>query len=189
MAGSAATRSPDPPSTVPTSRSPAGPASGQRLDRDVLALSGISSLIWLEGINDFSKNGNASADQAIAAMKDGVGRLRKKWPQLSIIGATVTSALGSTSAAHGFEEQDSKRKALNDFIRTSGTFDGVIDFDKVALDPQSGGLKAEFVPDSTTGGVGDKLHPNRTGYLAMGQAIDLDLFKPVRASRNAKAKD
>ena len=168
---------------------PGGPASGQRLDRDVLTLSGISSLIWLEGINDFSKNGNASADQVIAAMKDGVDRLRKKWPQLRIIGATVTSALGSTSAAHGFEEQDSKRKALNDFIRTSGTFDGVIDLDKVALDPQSGGLKPEFVPDSTTGGAGDKLHPNRTGYLAMGQAIDLDLFKPGRANRSAKAKD
>ncbi len=70
---------------------PGGPASGQRLDRDVLALSGISSLIWLEGINDFSKNGNASTDQVIAAMKDGVDRLRKKWPQLRVIGATVTT--------------------------------------------------------------------------------------------------
>ena len=49
---------------------PGGPASGQRLDRDVLTLSGISSLIWLEGINDFSKNGNASTDQVIAAMKE-----------------------------------------------------------------------------------------------------------------------
>src|SRR5438105_6094858 len=95
-----------------------GPASGQRLDRDVLALSGISSVIWLEGINDFSKNGNASTDKVIGAMKDGVARLRAKWPQLRIIGATVTTALGSSSAAHGFEEQDSKRKALNDFIRT-----------------------------------------------------------------------
>jgi hypothetical protein len=122
-------------------------------------------------------------------MKDGVARLRAKWPQLRVIGATVTSALGSTSAAHGFEEQDSKRKALNDFIRTSGTFDGVIDFDKAALDPQSGGLRAEFVPDSTTGGAGDKLHPNRTGYLAMGQAVDLNLFKPIRASRSAKARE
>jgi lysophospholipase L1-like esterase len=166
-----------------------GPASGQRLDRDVLTLSGISSLIWLEGINDFSKNGNASTDQVIAAMKDGVNRLRKKWPHLRIIGATVVTALGSTSAAHGFGEQDSKRKALNDFIRTSGTFDGVIDFDKAVLDPQSGGLKPEFVPDSTTGGAGDKLHPNRTGYLAMGQAIDLGLFKPGRANRNAKARE
>ncbi|MCK1299546.1 MULTISPECIES: GDSL-type esterase/lipase family protein [unclassified Bradyrhizobium] len=163
-----------------------GPASGQRLDRDVLSLSGISSLIWLEGINDFSKNGNFTADQVIAAMKDGVARLRAKWPQARIIGATVVSALGSTSAAHGFPEQDDKRKALNAFIRSSGTFDGVIDFDRATLDPASGGLKPEFVPESTTGGAGDKLHPNRTGYLAMGQAIDLDLFKPGKFGRSAK---
>jgi len=168
---------------------PGGPASGQRLERDVLSLSGISSVIWLEGINDFSKNGNAETDKVIAAMKDGVARLRAKWPQIRVIGATVTTALGSTSAAHGFPEQDAKRKALNDFIRTSGTFDGVIDFDQATRDPQTGSLKAEFVPDSTTGSAGDKLHPNRTGYLAMGQAIDLDLFKPVRASRNAKRRE
>jgi lysophospholipase L1-like esterase len=168
---------------------PGGPSSGQRLDRDVLALSGISSLIWLEGINDFSKNGNASVDEVVSAMKDGVNRLRKKWPQLRVIGATVTTALGSSSPAHGFPEQDAKRKALNDFIRTSGTFDGVIDFDKAILDPQSGGLKPEFIPDSTAGGLGDKLHPNRTGYLAMGQAIDLDLFRPAPANRSAKSQN
>ena len=86
-----------------------GPASGQRLERDVLTLSGITSLIWLEGINDFSKNGNASADQVIAAMKDGVAKLRAKWPNVRVIGATVVSALGSSSAAHGFPEQDAKR--------------------------------------------------------------------------------
>ena len=164
---------------------PGGPSSSQRLERDVLSLSGISSLIWLEGINDFSKNGNASTEHVIAAMKEGVARLRKKWPHIRVIGATVTTALGSSSPAHGFAEQDDKRKALNDFIRTSGTFDGVVDFDEAALDPQSGGLKPEFVPESTTGGAGDKLHPNRTGYLAMGQAIDLDLFKPVAAKRQS----
>jgi len=160
---------------------PGGPASGQRLDRDVLSLSGISGLIWLEGINDFSKNGNATVDKVIAEIKDGVARLRKAWPHIRVIGATVTSALGSSSTAHGFPEQDDKRKAFNEFIRTSGTFDAVIDFDKAVLDPQTGGLRPEFVPESTTGGPGDKLHPNRTGYLAMGQAIDLDLFKPQRA--------
>ena len=57
-------------------------------------------------------------------------------------------------------------------------FDGVADFDAVILDPQTGGMRAEFVPESTTGGPGDKLHPNRAGYLAMGQAIDLDLLLP-----------
>jgi lysophospholipase L1-like esterase len=175
-----------PPDYGPDKPFPGGPSSVQRIDRDVLALSGITALIWLEGINDFSKNGNAPVEPVISAMKDGVARLRAKWPHIRVVGATVTSALGSSSAAHGFPEQDSKRKALNDFIRSSLTFDGVVDFDKAALDPQSGGLKPEFVPESTTGGPGDKLHPNRTGYLAMGWSIDLDLFKPGHPGRSAK---
>lgn len=175
-----------PPDYGPDKPFPGGPAALQRLDRDVLALSGITGLIWLEGINDFSKNGNAPVEPVISAMKDGVARLRAKWPDIRIIGATVTSALGSSSAAHGFPEQDSKRKALNDFIRSSGTFDGVVDFDKATLDPPSGGLKPEFVPESTTGGPGDKLHPNRTGYLAMGWSIDLDLLKPGHPGHGAK---
>ena len=162
---------------------PGGPAAEQRLDRDVLALSGVSALIWLEGINDFSRNGNASVETVTGALKRSVARLRASRPDMTIIGATVVSALGSSSAAHGFAEQNDKRKALNDFIRTSGLFDGVVDFDKATLDPSSGGLKPEFVPESTTGGPGDKLHPNRTGYLAMGQAIALGLLKPKRDAR------
>jgi len=155
---------------------PGGPSAQVRLERDVLGLSGVSTVIWLEGINDFSKNGNASVDAVQAGMKDVVARLRAKLPGVRVIGATLTSALGSTSAAHGHAEQNDKRKALNDFIRTSGLFDGVVDFEKATLDPASGGLRAEFVPDGTTGGPGDKLHPNRAGYLAMATAIDLALF-------------
>jgi lysophospholipase L1-like esterase len=160
-----------------------GPAAEQRLDRDVLSLSGVSTVIWLEGINDFSKNGNASLDTVTAAMKRSVARLRAQRPGIAVIGATVVSALGSSSPAHGFPEQDAKRKALNDFIRSSGLFDGVVDFDKVVTDPQTGGLRPEFVPESTAGGPGDKLHPNRTGYQAMGQAIDLSLFESKRETR------
>jgi lysophospholipase L1-like esterase len=154
-----------------------GPAAGARLERDVLSLSGLSAVIWLEGINDFSKNGNASVEAVEAGMKEIVGRLRARTPGVRVIGATLTSALGSSNAAHGFPEQDEKRKAINEFIRTSGLFDGVADFDKATLDPQTDGLKAEFIPESTTGGPGDKLHPNRAGYLAMGTAINLDLLK------------
>jgi lysophospholipase L1-like esterase len=143
----------------------------------VIELSGVSAMIWLEGINDFSRNGNASVETVIDGMKDVVGRVRAKRPELRVFGATVLTALGATSAAHGFPEQDQKRRALNDFIRKSGLFDGVVDFDQVTFDEQSGGLKPEFLPESTTGGPGDKLHPNRAGYLAMGMAIDLDLFK------------
>ena len=106
-------------------------------------------------------------------MKEVVSRLRATLPGVRVIGATVTSALGSTSAAHGHVEQNDKRRALNDFVRTSELFDGFIDFDKVILDTATGGMRAEFVPDSTTGGPGDKLHPNRAGQLTMGTAIDL----------------
>jgi lysophospholipase L1-like esterase len=162
---------------------PGGPSAMQRIERDVLELSGVAAVIWLEGINDFSRNGNASVETAQNGMKEVVGRIRARQPQMRVIGATVVSALGSSNAAHGSPEQDDKRKALNEFIRTSGLFDGVIDFDKATLDPQTGGLKAQFVPESTTGGPGDKLHPNRAGYLAMGMAIDLDLFTPKAQSR------
>jgi lysophospholipase L1-like esterase len=161
---------------------PGGPSALQRLDRDLLSLSGVAAVIWLEGINDFSKNGNATVEAVEAGLRDGVGRIRARFPGVRVIGATVTSALGSISPAHGFPEQDAKRQALNAFIRGGGLFDGVADFDRATLDPQTGGMRAEFVPESTTGGPGDKLHPNRTGYLAMGQAIDLDLLLPNRAA-------
>lgn len=153
---------------------PGGPSAAQRLERDVLSLSGVSAVIWLEGINDFSKNGNRAAEPVIAEMRSVVERIRARDANIRIFGATVVSALGSTSAAHGFPEQDDKRKALNAFIRTSGVFNGVFDFDAVTLDPASGGMKAAFVPDNTTGGKGDKLHPNRLGYQAIGASIDLD---------------
>ena len=71
-------------------------------------------------------------------------------------------------------EQDDKRKALNDFIRTSGAFDAIAEFDRAGFDTATGQLRPEFVPESTTGGPGDKLHPNRLGYQAMGMAIDID---------------
>ena len=167
-----------PPEYGPQTPFPGGPSAAARIDRDVLELSGVGAMIWLEGINDFSKNGNASLETVQAGMKEVVGRIRAQQPNIRLIGATVVTALGSSSAAHGFPEQDAKRKALNEFIRTSGLFDGVIDFDKATLDHGTGSLKPEFVPESTTGGPGDKLHPNRAGYLAMGMAIDLDLLKP-----------
>jgi lysophospholipase L1-like esterase len=150
-----------------------GPSAGQRLERDVLSLSGVTAVIWLEGINDFSNNANASVETVQAAMREITGRLRSKLPGVRVIGATVISALGSTNAAHGSTAEDEKRKALNEFIRHAALFDAVADFDQATLDPRTGSLRLEFVPDSTTGGPGDRLHPNRAGYLAMAGAIDL----------------
>jgi lysophospholipase L1-like esterase len=155
-----------------------GPSAGQRLERDVLSLSGVATVVWLEGINDFSNGANATVAAVEAGMKDVIGRLRAKFPKVRVIGATVTSALGSSNAAHGSAAEDEKRKTLNEFIRHSGLFDGVADFDGATLDPQTGGLRTEFVPESTTGGAGDKLHPNRAGYAAMAMAIDLKMLIP-----------
>lgn len=158
-----------------------GPSSSMRLERDVMQLSGVTSMIWLEGINDFSKNGMASTARVIAQMSDGVKRLNAAG--IRVIGATVGTALGSTSAAHGFPEQDEKRKVLNTFIRSSPIFAGVIDFDVVTLDIETGQMKTEYVPDSTVGGPGDRLHPNRAGYHAMGDAIDLTLLIATNRSK------
>jgi lysophospholipase L1-like esterase len=165
---------------------PGGPSAGMRIERDVLSLSGVSAIIWLEGINDFSKNGNASAETVQARMKEIVARVRAKHPAIKIFAATVATALGATNAAHGSPEQDEQRKAFNSFIRTAGIFDGVVDFDAATLDPATGGLKAEFVPESTTGGPGDKLHPNRAGYLAMGNSIDLEMVMGRRKTQASR---
>jgi lysophospholipase L1-like esterase len=152
-----------------------GPSALSRLDRDVTSLPGVTTVIWLEGINDFG-SANATAEAVMEGYTKGVGQLRQKMPGVKIFVATLTTALNSTPT-HGRPEVEAKRKALNEFLRSSKIFDGVIDFDKATLDHGTGSLKPEFVPESTTGGPGDKLHPNRAGYLAMGMAIDLDLFK------------
>lgn len=159
---------------------PGGPSALARLERDVISLSGVTTVVWLEGTNDFSRNGNASLDAVRDGMREGVRRLRAAIPGIRVIGATVTSALGSTSAAHGHAEQDEKRKGLNAFIREGGLFDAVADFDRATLDPATGGLRPEMIPDSTIGGPGDKLHPNRAGYLAMGSSVELASVVPAR---------
>ncbi len=177
-----------PPEYSPTKPFPGGPSSKARIDRDVLELSSVNAMIWLEGVNDFSKNGNASVEKVTSTLKEVVAHIRSKRPEMRLIGATATSALGATNPNHGFAEQHEKRKALNEFIRTSKLFDDVVDFEKATLDPATDGLKPEMVPDSTKGDPGDKLHPNRAGYLAMGLAVDLATMKARPAVKAVAAK-
>jgi lysophospholipase L1-like esterase len=156
-----------------------GPSAGSRLERDVLSLSGVSTVIFFEGINDFGTAGEGATPQAVAAaVTDIVARTRAKLPGVRVIGATLTTALGSTNPMHGSTDEDAKRRAFNDFLRGTKILDSVLDFDAVTLDPQTGMMKARFVPDNTVGGPGDKLHPNRAGYAALAQSIDLTLFAP-----------
>jgi lysophospholipase L1-like esterase len=151
-----------------------GPSAVERLDPDVLALSGLTAIVWLEGINDLAR-GEITADAVMAGMRDVVRRVRERGG-VRIYGATLTSSLGSTSGEYGTPEVDRKRRALNAFIRTSGIFDAVFDFDAATTDPATGRLRPQFEPNSTSGGPGDRLHPNRAGQMAMAAAIDLSVF-------------
>jgi lysophospholipase L1-like esterase len=146
-----------------------GPSALERLDRDVLSLSGVATVVWLEGINDLGTS-NATPEAVIAGFKEGIARLHAR--HVRVVGATITSSLHST-ATHGSTEIDLRRQVINEFIRHGGAFDAVADFDAATRDPQSGALRAEFQPSSSTGGPGDRLHPNRAGYQAMANSIDL----------------
>ncbi len=158
-----------------------GPSAGQRLERDVIGLSGVSAVIWLEGINDLGANATAEAIEG--GMKEIVARLRAGIPNVRIIGATVISALGNTSASHGSEQEDpsvrrSTSSSANPAFRRGRRFRPG---DRGSADRR---YAAEFVPDSTIGGAGDKLHPNRAGYMAMAAAIDLKLLFPTAVTGN-----
>jgi len=149
-----------------------GPSALDRLERDVLSLSSVRAVIWMEGINDFGISG-ASAEAVMQGMRDGVSRMRAAIPGIRVIGATLSGARNAAQEGHAGQSVEDKRQVVNRFIRSSGIFDSVADFDAATFDPETGELRPEMVPNSTIGGPGDKLHPNRLGLLAMAEAIDL----------------
>jgi lysophospholipase L1-like esterase len=141
-----------------------------RFDRDVLAQPGVTHVVVMEGINDIRNagpNGYATAEDLIAAYQQMIDRSHARG--LRIYGATLTPCEGDASMT---VEGEAKRKTVNQWIRTSGRFDGVIDFDMVVRDPSA---PARINPAFDSG---DHLHPNDAGYKAMGESIDLALFKP-----------
>ena len=147
----------------------AGVSALARFDRDVLLQTGATHVVVLEGINDIGvarNNPSPSAQDLIAAHKQMIARAHAQG--LKIIGATLTPFEG---AAYFTPEGEAKRQALNEFIRNGGMYDGVIDFDRITRDPAAP-TKFNSLYDS-----GDHLHPSDAGYKAMGEAIDLDLFK------------
>jgi lysophospholipase L1-like esterase len=147
----------------------AGYSALARFDKDVLMQTGVTHVIVLEGINDIGvarANASPSAEDLIAGHRQLIARAHARG--LKIYGATLTPFEG---AAYYTAEGEAKRQALNNWIRTSGEYDGVIEFDKVARDSAAPSKFAAAV-DS-----GDHLHPGDAGYKAMGDAIDLALFK------------
>ncbi len=149
-----------------------------RLDRDVLGQTGARFVILLEGINDigFSQlpnsgcaapNTDVSADQIIAGYQQIIAQVHERG--LKIFGGPLTPFQG---AFYFSPAGEAKREAVNAFVRTSGAFDGVIDFDRAARDPAN---RLRFLPAFDSG---DHLHPNDSGYQAMANAVDLSLFRP-----------
>jgi lysophospholipase L1-like esterase len=162
-----------------------GPPALDRLDRDVLNRPGVRVVIILEGINDLG-GGGATAAQVIDGYREIIGRVHARG--IKIIGATLTPS-GGAFGLYGTPETDAKRRAINDFIRSGGMFDGVADFAAVTEDPANPGhLRPAYDTNSTVGGPGDHLHPNRAGFLAMGAAVDvaqLQRFVLYRAVKRA----
>jgi lysophospholipase L1-like esterase len=168
---------------LPTNATVGGPSALSRLDRDVLGLSGVATIIWLEGINDFG-NADSSLEDLCDGVRQGVTRLRAGIPGVRVIMGSMTPTLGGSPATHGRPEVDFKRKQFNIFLETSSLFDGVINFELPTKDEKTGGLNPEMIPSSSIGGPGDGLHPNRIGYQAIGHAISIDLiFGPRRDPR------
>ena len=146
----------------------------------------LTHVIWLEGINDLGAS--HPTDAVIAGYRDIVARLHARG--IKVFAGTLTSARGMVNPAEGWNSDvgvnadngpvaDANRAILNNFIRTSNLFDGVEDFDAATLDPATGNMKAEFLPNSQfTQLPWDYLHPNHAGYLAMAGAVDITPFKP-----------
>ncbi len=140
-----------------------------RFDRDVLAQTGATHVIVLEGINDIGMNrgpGSPAAADLIAAYRQLIDRAHAEG--LIIYGATLTPFEG---AGYFTAEGEAKRQAVNAWLRTANAFDGVIDFDVVIRDPAN---PTKFLPAYDSG---DHLHPNDAGYKAMGQVVDLGWFR------------
>lgn len=147
-----------------------GPAAADRISQDVLSLSGVQTVMWLQGINDFSENGQADVATVAQALRGAVVQMRSKG--LRVIGATVPSALGSHRPGHGGAEQDSRRQAFNRLVRQGALFEEYADVDAALSDEHTGRLRKHFNGDSTLGEAGDGVHPNRAGHAAIAQCFE-----------------
>lgn len=147
-----------------------GPTALNRFDRDVLQQEGVKWVIVYEGVNDLGSTRDSAAafnvaKGLIAAYDTMITKAHDRG--LKIYGATITPF---NKASYYRPYRDAARNLINDWIRTSGHFDGVIDFDKAIRDPND---PATILAEAQS----DYLHPNELGYQMMGKAIDLSLFR------------
>jgi lysophospholipase L1-like esterase len=146
----------------------------RRFDRDVLAQPGVTHAIVMLGTNDlrnrYAKPGEeVTADQMIAGLNQMA--LRAQARGIKLFGATLTPFGNETFLPGAWNPvREGHRVAVNTWIRDSGAFDGVVDFDTALRDPER---PAQMLPIHD---CGDGLHPSDLGYCKMGDAIDLALF-------------
>jgi lysophospholipase L1-like esterase len=155
-----------------------------RFDRDALAVAGVTHILLLEGINDIGwgsqpdrADEQVSAGELIAAYRQLIARAEAR--RVTICGGTVLPYRGSLYWNEAGEE---KRQAVNRWIRASGAFDCVIDFEHAVADPAD--------PSSLAPGLhrGDHLHPNDAGYAAMARTAERVLQAMAAASPSRESK-
>jgi lysophospholipase L1-like esterase len=152
-----------------------------RLSRDALDVPGVKWIMLIEGINDISfamrqPSSSFSADDLIAAYRQVIEAAHLRG--IKVIGCTMTPYGGSG----GYKDAgEAIREAANDWIRNSGKFDAVVDFDAAtrdAADPKR--FRAEA-------GSPDMLHPGDPGYKLMADAINLAIFSGHPAAKSNKS--
>lgn len=153
-----------------------GPNLAARFERDVLARPGVSHAIVLIGVNDFgghhrnTEDGPAARARLLSDMQEALRQTvaRAHAQGVCVVGATITPYAGS-EYYHPKPPNEADRQAYNDWIRSSGVFDAVIDFDAALRDPaRPDHLRKEFDNDG--------LHPNMAGYQAMADAVPLGVL-------------
>jgi len=155
-----------------------GPNALARFDHDVIAQPGARYLIVLEGINDIgmlARTGEVPRAQHDALVQRIIGVYdqmiaRAHTHDIRVFCATIMAFLGS-GYYHPGPASEADRQAINQWIRTPGHFDGVIDFDKITRDPEH---PQRLFPGFDSG---DHLHPSPAGYAAMAQGVPLSLFE------------
>jgi lysophospholipase L1-like esterase len=150
-----------------------GASALDRFERDILKQTRVRWLIILEGVNDIgqTRSGDAASQVAkdlIAAYEKMIAAAHAKG--ILVYGATI---LPFGKSFYYTDYRETARNTVNAWIRSSGRFDAVIDFDKALRNPQD---PLTILPDAQSG---DFLHPNETGYKLMGEAIDLNLFQYI----------
>lgn len=151
-----------------------GPNVLARLDRDVLAQSGVSWLVLFEGVNDIgtAPATRAAQDQVAADLIAAYDQIvtRAHAQDILVYGATITPFGDNESYDDPDGFRESARQTVNEWIRTGGRFDAVIDFDAVTRDPDQ---PERLLPDLHDG---DWLHLNPRGYGVLADAVPAELF-------------